>query len=304
MDEETRGQVRTEESIPPVSLDVEDSQIATHVNHVHRPAEGVVRLILPATAERKQLTSEIARSPREFSPLLARKGKQRRASTLVGSLVAHGLLLGTMLLIPLLFTEAINVQDFARTWLVAPPPPPPPPPPAAAQPLARVRRPSLTTTEGKLKPPASVPKEIAMIRETELPPEGITGGLGVPGGIPGGMAGGVLGGVLASVQALPQAPQPSGPVRAGSELKAPRLLRHVPPVYPPLAQRSRVTGDVRLDARIGPDGRVDGLRVLEGSPLLVQAAMTAVRQWVYEPTILNGRPVEILLEVVVHFQLN
>jgi protein TonB len=71
-----------------------------------------------------------------------------------------------------------------------------------------------------------------------------------------------------------------------------------------VASRARIFGDVRLDALIGTDGRVREVKVINGHPLLAQAAMDAVRQWRYEPTLLNGRPVEVLLEVVVHFQLN
>lgn len=259
-------------------------------------------------APRAKLSVPAGDAPVAFSPLLASQDKKGKLSTLVTSIIVHTLSVTVLVLIPLIYTEAIDVGGFSNTWLEAPPPPPAPPPPAAQQPVARTRRPSLTNNQGQLKAPASIPKEIAHIVEEPIAADSFGSGFGVPGGVPGGTVGGVLGGVLGGTgQVAPPPPAadiPSGPVRAGSALRPPRLIQQVPPSYPALASRSRIFGDVRLDALIGTDGRVYEVKVISGHPMLVQAAMDSVRQWRYEPTLLNGRPVEVLLEVVVHFQLN
>jgi protein TonB len=85
--------------------------------------------------------------------------------------------------------------------------------------------------------------------------------------------------------------------------REPRKVRHVAPVYPPLALAARVQGRVRLECVIGEDGRVSEIVVVEGHPLLDAAAIEAVRQWRYRPTLLNGVPVSVALAVVVDFRL-
>src|SRR5439155_25307965 len=127
---------------------------------------------------------------------------------------------------------------------------------------------------------------------------GIVGGL--TGGLPGGVAGGVVGG-LGSAHA-----GGAGPVvvRAGAAFKAPRKIRDVKPAYPAGALPLRAQGAVVIEAVIGPDGRVQDARVLHSVvPLLDQAALDAVRQWAYEPSLLNGDPVTVVMTVVVNFAL-
>lgn len=92
-----------------------------------------------------------------------------------------------------------------------------------------------------------------------------------------------------------------GPVRVGGRIEAPRKIRHVDPVYPELAIRAGVTGTVILECVIDRDGRVDRVAVLRGHPLLDAAAVDAVRQWTYRPTLLNGVPVEVVMTVTVRF---
>jgi len=82
-----------------------------------------------------------------------------------------------------------------------------------------------------------------------------------------------------------------------------KLIHQVTPVYPPLARQARIEGTVQLQAFIGRDGRIRDLRVTSGHPLLIPAAVEAVRQWVYRPTTLNGSPVEVLTTVDVNFTL-
>jgi len=108
-------------------------------------------------------------------------------------------------------------------------------------------------------------------------------------------------------QAPPEAgsSEPAGPapVRVGNGIREPRKLRHVSPVYPDIARQARVQGVVILELTINPQGRVTDARILRGIPLLDQAALDAVRQWVYTPTLVRGTPVPVLMTVTVNFRL-
>jgi protein TonB len=115
----------------------------------------------------------------------------------------------------------------------------------------------------------------------------------VIGGVLGGVVGGVLGGVVGEVEA---------PVRAIGEIKPPRLLKQVEPIYPEIARQARVEGIVIIEAQTDIYGRVNGVKVLRSIPLLDQAAIDAVRQWVYEPMIINGRPRGVVFTVTVTFK--
>jgi TonB family protein len=91
------------------------------------------------------------------------------------------------------------------------------------------------------------------------------------------------------------------PVRVGGKIKAPTKIKDVKPVYPAIAQSARVAGVVTIEATIGFDGKVVDAKVVRSSPLLDQAALDAVRQWEYTPTLLNGVPVSVLVTVTVNF---
>ncbi len=82
-----------------------------------------------------------------------------------------------------------------------------------------------------------------------------------------------------------------------------KLLQQPAPEYPPLAKQARISGVVRLNAIIGKDGSVESLTVLSGHPLLVQAAMESAKQWVYQPTMVDGKPVAVVTQLEVNFQL-
>lgn len=101
----------------------------------------------------------------------------------------------------------------------------------------------------------------------------------------------------------PAIARPAKRTRVGIDVGEPRKLVHVPPTYPPEAQQARVQGTVILECTIGPDGRVTDTEVKRGVPLLDGAAIEAVRQWVYEPTRLNGVPVPVVMTVTVNFRL-
>ena len=112
--------------------------------------------------------------------------------------------------------------------------------------------------------------------------------------------GGIVGGLL---EAPPPPPPPPEPVRVGGNIQAPTKVTDVQPRYPPVAQAARVQGVVILEAVIGPDGRVTDVKVLRSVPLLDEAAIEAVRQWTYTPTLLNGVAVPVIMTVTVNFQL-
>ena len=99
-------------------------------------------------------------------------------------------------------------------------------------------------------------------------------------------------------------PQVAKPVRIGGDVMEAKLVKRVMPVYPPLARQARIAGTVRLEGVIARDGRVVNLQVHSGHPLLIAAAVDAVRQWVYRPTLLNGQPVEVIAPIQVHFTLS
>jgi periplasmic protein TonB len=151
-----------------------------------------------------------------------------------------------------------------------------------------------------------VPKEVRMIVEDDTQiSTGVVGG--VPGGVPGGSAG-VLGGILgAPPPPPPPPPKPkpeNKPIRVGGNVSAANLVRQIKPVYPPLAKAARVQGTVKFEAVIAKDGSIQNLHLISGPPLLVQAAMQAVQQWQYRPTLLNGEPVEVITTIDVNFTLS
>ncbi len=218
------------------------------------------------------------------------------------------------ILIPMIYYEALPRTQLT-SFLVAPPPPPPPPPPPAAQPIKIVKVIPRQFDAGKLMAPKAVPKDIAIIKEEELPPptSGIIGVVGgVPGGVAGGTAGGIIGGIIgAAPTAAPpppppvvkEAPKPVTPqrIRVGGNVQQAKLVRQPKPVYPPLAKQARIQGVVKLNAIIGKDGTIQNLTQVSGHPLLVPSAMEAVKQWIYQPTLLNGEAVEVVTQIDVIF---
>jgi protein TonB len=158
---------------------------------------------------------------------------------------------------------------------------------------------------GKLVAPKVIPKDVKIIKEEAEPDMGAVGGVGVPGGVAGGSIGGVLGGVMGGMGAAPPPPKANpSRIRQGGNVQAAMLIDRVQPSYPPLARQTRISGTVRLHAIIGKDGSVQQLTLESGHPLLVQAALDAVRRWRYKPTLLNGEPVEVDTTIDVIFSLN
>jgi protein TonB len=197
------------------------------------------------------------------------------------------------------------------TFLVAPPPPPPPPPPAAAEVqkvVHQIQTDILNT--GELRTPTRIPQKIQMIKEDDAPPPMATGGVvgGVPGGIPGGQLGGVIGSVISSTSSISAVPRlvPATPQRLRISAGVTRglLIHREEPTYPPLARAARIQGDVVLSAIIDTNGQIQNLQLVSGHPMLVPAAIAAVKLWRYKPYLLNGQPVEVDTTITVIFVLS
>jgi periplasmic protein TonB len=229
--------------------------------------------------------------------------KTRRGRTTTFAIILEIALIGVMVLMPLIFTEALPKQQL-MTFLVAPPPPPPPPPPAAA-PVKIVKQIQTDIVNGALRTPTKIPQKVQMIKEDEAPPAMASAGVvgGVPGGIPGGQMGGVIGGIISSTPvAVPKVATPQR-VRVSAGVTSGLKVKDVKPNYPPLARQARISGTVVLRAVISKDGSIENLTLISGHPMLAPAAIDAVKQWKYKPYLLNGEPVEVDTEVQVNFTL-
>ena len=231
--------------------------------------------------------------------------RTKRGMTTTVSFVLQILLVGVLVLIPLLYTEALPKQQL-MTFLVAPPPPPPPPPPPAAVPQRVVKVVQTDIINGELRTPTKIPKKVEIIKEEEAPPPvmasaGVVGG--VPGGVPGGQMGGVIGGIISSTPvAVPKVATPQR-VRVSQGVSQGLLIHRVQPMYPPLARQARIQGSVILQAEISKDGSIENLRLISGHPMLAPSAIEAVRQWRYKPYFLNGEPVAVETQITVNFTL-
>ncbi len=232
--------------------------------------------------------------------------KTKRGATTLVSFIFQVVLIGVLVILPLVFTEALPKQQL-MTFLVAPPPPPPPPPPPAAVPIKAVKIVQTDIINGQLRTPTKIPEKVQMIKEEEAPPPvmsagGVVGG--VPGGIPGGQMGGVIGGIISSTPvAVPKVATPQR-VRVSQGVSQGLLIRKVQPPYPPLARQARIQGQVILQAEISKDGSIENLRLISGHPMLAPAAIEAVKQWRYKPYMLNGEPVAVETTVMVNFTLS
>jgi protein TonB len=215
------------------------------------------------------------------------------------SVALHTVFAVAIIIVPILksglLPEPAAVKAFFVEPMSAPAPPPPPPPPAPkARRVPKIVAPDLMDDSAFVAP----------VVEELLPEDGLD--LGFEGGVEGGVAGGVPGGVIGGVVGgLPDAPPPppQRAIRVGGQIKQPKKLKDVAPVYPDIAKQARVQGVVILECTISPQGKVTNVNVLRGIPLLNESAMSAVRQWVYTPTLLNGVPVPVIMTVTVNFKL-
>lgn len=215
----------------------------------------------------------------------------RKRYTVPVSLLTHSAVVAALIALPLLapaMLPAVLADDNPR-WVTTVLPPPPPPPrlrPAEAQPIAD---PDAAPTEA----PDSIEPEKPVDLDTSFQ-DSTTPGL---------VAGtdNIDSVIVPPPQIIAAPPQP---VRVGGSIRQPQKVRNVDPVYPQLAILSRIEGVVIIEATIGPDGKLMDARVLRGHQMLDQAALVAVRQWEFTPTLLNGVPVPVIMTVTVRFTLS
>jgi periplasmic protein TonB len=211
------------------------------------------------------------------------------------SVIFQAAILGTILLIPLIYTQTLP-SAMMNTFLVAPPPPAPPPPPQQAV-VKQVQ--TKTFAVNRMVAPTVIPKQVEIAKDEAPPSVATSDTAGVPGG-----TGDVLGGI--GTGAAPPPPPPAAApnrIKVGGDVQSASLVNQVKPDYPTIAKSAHVSGTVTLHAIISKDGSIERLEYVSGPPLLMASAMTAVKEWKYRPTMLNGQPVEVDTTVQVVFSL-
>jgi len=204
-----------------------------------------------------------------------------------------------LLLVPLFTVQGPpRLQWFSA--MMAPPPPPPAPVPPAQHPS----HPSNSNLAGdRVIEPPRIPDQIAILNEREAPAAPDIDQIGVAGGT-GRRGPGVMDSIGNAVSVAPSPPPtPVTRIFKRSTWAEGNLVHKVQPVYPPIAIQARIQGAVLLRAVISKNGTIENLAVESGHPMLVKAAIEAVRQWRYRPYFLNNEPIEIETEITVNFVL-
>jgi protein TonB len=237
-----------------------------------------------------------------------RRASARRQLHYLLAYVVESIIVGVLVLVPLIYTQALP-RHLLILDLPSLPPSGRPPAPAAARPARTPHQPAVDPFHA----PIRIPTTIAPIVEPLEPPQGpISPGPWVPGVPSGpGTGTGYFPGGVPWGKELPPPPPPvahAAPqqtlVRLSKGVVAAKALYQPKPVYPQLAIMARIQGTVVLQAIIGKDGTVQDLKVLSGHPLLVRAAIDAVKTWRYQATLLNDEPVDVLTEIDVNFMLS
>lgn len=229
---------------------------------------------------------------------LLESGGKPRLWAPVGALVFQVLLVTVLAISGLFHTEELPKRETV-TMLFAPP--------TSAPGGVSVPAPKLKSTFASISSGIPTP----MRKSQEAPPSRVDTTGGMVGGLPGGMAGGLPGGlpseVLGSTRSVPvleKTPEPANKrMRIASRVAEANLIYDVAPKYPPEAGRERIEGTVELLAVIGKDGTVRDVQVKRGLPVLVQAAIDAVKQWRYKPYLMNGEPIEVDCQITINFTL-
>ena len=226
----------------------------------------------------------------------------RRTWATLTSFAAQAVGLGILLLLPLIYTQGLPQLKLLTTPI---PVPAAAEPPAPAQERMRESKPQTNMIGTRILEPASVPSEVLQLNESSLPAPISAGDLGVVGST-GRNSHGVIDSIINSSSMVqpPPAPAPvARPPRVSAMMQG-LLVHRVEPTYPALARTARIQGAVRLKAVISKQGTIENLQVVTGPPMLVAAAVDAVRQWRYRPYVLNGEPVEVETEITVNFVLS
>ena len=213
----------------------------------------------------------------------------RKWYTVPVSLLSHCAVVAAVIVVPLLATDALpapfeGIDPFIILEPVVPPPPPLPP-------QKQIIKPEPIYAEVPVVAPTGFHPEPPEIIRDPVDTRGDSVIIGV-------------GDVTDVITPPPPPPETQKPLRVGVEIRQPQKVREIAPVYPAIAQAARVQGIVIIEATIGADGQVINARVLRSVPLLDAAALDAVRQWQYTPTLLNGVPVPVIMTVTVQFTLS
>ncbi|HWR35841.1 MAG TPA: energy transducer TonB [Clostridia bacterium] len=223
-----------------------------------------------------------------------------RTWTTMASFALQGIGIGVLVLMPLIYTEALPKLRIAE----APSAPPAPRRPQAAEvvPVPATLRHASQFVEGALVEPRWIPKHAQYFNDPPPPAPG-GDGIGVPYGLgtPDARQSAALRNILALNVAPAVAPTVVRP--RPSVLLQGNLVRRIEPAYPAKARLARVQGPVLLAAVIDADGNIANLKVISGHPFLAEAALDAVRQWRYRPYVLNGVPIEVETQITVVFTL-
>ncbi|HVO98771.1 MAG TPA: energy transducer TonB [Bryobacteraceae bacterium] len=230
----------------------------------------------------------------------------RKTGALAISLTMQTAAVALLIALPLIYGDRLPIAP-RFTSLPSPPPPLPPERPRTESHASTAQR-NIVRLLYVAAPRHIVPlSEIPEISASDAPPaytysdsSGVPGGIGIATSAPQ---------VLHEMFPTPKPPAveapkaPTKPVPIGGDVQAAKLIRKIVPVYPPLARQARVSGTVRLIGIIAKDGTIQQLQVVSGHPLLIAAAMDAVRRWIYKPTLLNGQAVEVIAPIDVIFTL-
>jgi periplasmic protein TonB len=240
-------------------------------------------------------------------------GKTSRCWTWTLSFFGEFAAIGVMILVPLIWTEVLP-KARSLDSLLTPAPPPAPPPPARPSVIRPLRAVSRRFNRNVLEAPRVIPRQVPMIAEDAPPsPANLDDRLntGLPGDALAGTSG--IAADRIGIGVPPPLPPPAKtdvkpphekPLLVGGKIQSAKLIKHPTPLYPAIAKSARIQGTVVLQAIISRDGTVRNLTVLRAaSPLLVAAALDAVKQWVYQPTLLNQEPVEVSTEITIIFSL-
>jgi protein TonB len=219
--------------------------------------------------------------------------------SLLAVLINCGVLIA-LIIWPLLHPDALPVQIMAA--LLVAPSPPPAPLAEASQPRLEARSEPL---ENQIQAPSRIPKDIKLDKEAASSPPSMIAVIGAEG-MSDGTRGGSLNDLFSGVGTRPiiagETPTKKK-LSVSSGVMAGNLLDKTVPQYPAIARAARIQGTVVLQATIAKDGAIQNLRVINGPPMLQQAAMDAVRSWRYKPYQLNGEPVEVETTINVVFNL-
>jgi len=219
---------------------------------------------------------------------------RRRTSLIPLSIAIHAAVICAVVISPLLADADLPPVTATPTAYVEVKMPTLPPAPrhAQARHVPATATPANPNAAPLIAPDRIAPEPSAAGRGviTGIEPEG---GVEIDGGVPGAEVG----------DYVPPAP-PTKPYRVGGDVRAPTKIKDVMPRYPVIAQQAHIEGTVIIEAVIGADGRVQQARALRPAPFLEDAALAAVRQWVFTPTRLNGEPVPVVMTVTVTFNLH